>query len=199
MNAKQLYYRARRHFLERNTHVLADVQLQWGRNERWFAREFAIAMNRELCGSTNAACLGRSQRYVDCEYGYGDISLWKAGHAGLPIQLWEVKTFYSTRSSTQHLQRVVKRAAQQLHDSHLQPERNIGLFILIYLARDNPRRNHNNNIAAFINRCRGAIRTQFDSDHHIRINPLLGLRHFDYGADGKWWTASWTTWGILQP
>jgi hypothetical protein len=203
MNAKTLYWRARNQFIKRNTAVLPQLQLQWGANERWFAREFAIAMNQVLCGSTSPTRLGRSQRYVDCEYGYGDISLWQAGKTSKisPLQLWEVKSFYSTRSTRRHLDAVVGRGAKQLQDSGLGSQRSVGLFFLVYVARDRDRthttEDHETPMEAFQARCRDSIRTNFRSDQNIRVTPLSDLTSFDYGTHGRWWTASWTTWGVL--
>lgn len=203
MDARTLYWRARKHFIKRNTNVLPQVQLQWGANERWFAREFGLAMNTALCGSTSPTSLGRSQRYADCEFGYGDISVWQADRTvpPIPLQLWEVKAFYSTGSTRRYLDAVVKRGAGQLRDSGLSSQRSVGLFFLVYVARDRNRAHtavdHAVPMKTFQARCRDAVRTKFRSDHNIRVTPLVGLTSFDYGTHGRWWTASWTTWGVL--
>lgn len=64
MDAKNVYWQARAHFLSRNSEVLPQAQLQTGRNERWFVREFAMAMNYHFCGRWAPSTLSP---YADCE------------------------------------------------------------------------------------------------------------------------------------
>jgi hypothetical protein len=88
MNAKRVFGRSTTFFVKRNGDVLPQAQLHTGANERWFVREFAIAMNRHFGGSWSPIKL---QPYADCERSYADISVWAADEKR-PVALYEAKS-----------------------------------------------------------------------------------------------------------
>lgn len=196
MDVEVLYEGARRRFRRRNKQVLPQVQLQWGANERWFAREFALAMNHELCGAANARCLGKSGLYADCEYRFGDISVWSERSAVVPVHLWEVKTMYSTYSSPGRLKLIAEEAADQLRRSRLRrATHRAALFVLVYVAKDMPRSEHRGRIARYSAKWATAISREFSE--HAPFAELSPLASLDFGRHGTWWTQSWTSLGRL--
>lgn len=191
MDVKDLYWGALRRFQERNEGVLPQLQLQYGANERWFAREFTLAMNCHLAGSWSP---DRFQRYADCEYRYGDISVWEGPTA---LALYEVKALYSDMSEAT-IGAVVEKAAGQLSDqSGIPTERKVGLFFAVFYGKGS-KATAIEKAQAFEGSVRSAVRTFFESDHNIRMTELSGLTEIDYGHDDipeSWHTQSWVTWG----
>ncbi|MBX3158421.1 MAG: hypothetical protein KF773_20800, partial [Deltaproteobacteria bacterium] len=192
MDAKDLYFGALKQFRDRNAPVLPQVQLQYGANERWLAREFTLAMNCHLAGSWNPQ---RMQRFADCEFRYADITVWEGD---TPLALYEVKALYSDMS-TEMIRGIVEKASRQLSDHHaIEVDRRLGLFFAVYYEKGKSETCgvHAN---AFATRVRDAVRTCFTSDHQIRMTELSPLSEIDYGpleAD-PWHTQSWVTWGQL--
>ncbi len=210
MNLKDLYFGAVAQFLHRNGVVLPHVQLQYGRNERWFAREFALAMNAWLDLAPAAL---HSGGYADCEHKFVDISVWRPGDevAWLREVLYEVKALYTQRFSPEGITKeddfggVVERARQQLTRSCNGRIRKVGLFWLIYNRRlsvppDDDGQIVAGEVDAFQHHARGAIRQGFTSDHDIRLTELCPPTPVVFGRPGqlaaqRWTTASWVTWG----
>ncbi len=198
MDAKALYFDALAWFLERNSNVLPQLQLQYGRNERWFARELALAMNAHLSGGWGAHAL---PLYADCEVGYGDISVWSHGArtGWAPQAVYEIKVLYSDdfdlqKGSIEYSTAVVEKAWTQLRDTRVPAERRIGLFFVVHASREpNPA-----SIAQLKTGARNAIRSWFTSDHDIRLTSLCPLTQIAFGEAGAepWFTESWATWGV---
>jgi hypothetical protein len=195
MNAKKLYFGAVRHFLARNWAVLPQVQLQTGANERWFARELCVAMNRSLTGTWGPSKFGAC---ADAEVRYADIVVHEAGRKRASL-LYEVKVLYSTQRPKVG---IIQRANRQLRRSSLSADRKLGLFVLVYCSeRQLTRASHIRAARAFRNRMTKLVRTKFHSDHGVRATALRGLRRVDYSAtkSGVWWTQSWIAWGVVGP
>ena len=184
LNAKKLYFGARRAFVERNREVLPQLLLQYGKCERWLSREFALAMNAHLAGSPGAVEL---PTYADCEWRYADIYVWRSP-AETPLALYEVKALY------QHdpIEGIVQKARSQLAASPLAiAENRVGLFFAIFVAKGAwP----SAKATAFRKRVREAVRAEFTSDHDIRLSVLVPPTQLHFGSE-SWWTASWVTWG----
>lgn len=184
LNAKTLYFKAVRTFLERNREVLPQVLMQYGKCEKWLSREFALAMNANLAGSIGAVAL---PTYASCEYRHADISVWRPP-AEIPLALYEVKALYKSDS----IEGIVQKAHKQLDGSPLATAENcIGLFFAIFVAKGAwPKAG----ATAFRDRVREAVRARFASDHAIRMSTLAPPTKIDLGAE-PWWTASWVTYG----
>lgn len=194
MNAKDLYWRALEKFRERNEEVLPQLQLQYGANERWLQREFALAINCYLSGSWRANSM---RRYADCEFRHGDIVVWEGRHA---LALYEVKALYS-KMSRATLHAFIKKAAIQLkHRKVVESDRKLGLFFAMFCRKGQPD-DLGNRVSNFKKQVRDGVRMHFKSDHHIRMTQLSPLTEINYGSDASsdlWHTQSWVTWGTLN-
>jgi hypothetical protein len=187
LNAKKLYFRALSTFLVRNCELLPQLQLQYGKCERWLSREFALAMNTHLAGSSAAANL---PTYTDCEYRYADISVWRPPIEE-PLALYEVKALYREDP----IEGVVEKARRQLARSPLViAENRVGLFFAIFVAKGAKGGWPAAKATAFKNRVRDSVREEFSSDHGIRMTDMVAPAEIRFGAE-SWWTASWLTWG----
>jgi len=185
LNAKKLYFRALRTFLDRNCEVLPQLQLQYGKCERWLSREFALAMNLHLAGSR-----ADLPTYSDCEYRYADISVWRPP-TNEPLALYEVKALYKSDP----IEGIVDKARSQLARSPLAiSENRVGLFFAIFVAKGARAGWPHAKATAFKNRVRDAVRDGFSSDHDIRMTEMVVPTEVRYGSE-SWWTASWMTWG----
>lgn len=195
MDAKTLYFDAVKHFLTRNRAVLPQVQLQTGANERWFARELCVCMNRSLTGSWRP---GAFDAFADAELRYADITVHEPGRRRATL-LYEVKALYLTQRPKVS---VIQRANRQLRRSRLSADKKLGLFVLIYCSKsETSRKAHARAARAFRNQMARLIRKKFHSDHRVRATALAPLRRVDYTAtrNGVWWTQSWIAWGAVGP
>ena len=184
LDAKTLYFAALDIFRERNRQVLPQLQLQHGKCERWLSREFAVAMNGALTGSLGPTSM---QTYADCELGYADITVWRPPGKE-PLALYEVKALYRRDP----LVGIVKRARSQLESGPLAvAENRIGLFFAVFVNKGTWR---SQSAKEFQDAARDAVRTEFTSDHDIRMTRLVPPTEIVYG-DASWWTSSWVTWG----
>lgn len=196
MNPKDLYFKALARFRERNHEVLPQLQLQYGANERWFQREFTLAMNCHLAGSWNPTSL---RRFADCEFKHGDITIWDGGSDDA-LALYEVKAIYSDMSADTIRSYVATTAKQLVAEKAVQTDRKLGLFFSIYYAQgvaDDCGRDPTD----FEKVVRDAVREHFTSDHNIRMTELSPLTEIDFGGSERrepWRTQSWITWGILR-
>ncbi len=187
LNAKKLYFRALSTFLDRNCDVLPQLQLQYGKCERWLSREFALAMNTHLAGSSAAANL---PTYTDCEFSYADISVWRPP-VEEPLALYEVKALYREDP----IEGVVEKARRQLANSPLAiAENRIGLFFAIFVTKGAKAGWPADKAKAFEKRVRNSVRDGFSSDHKIRMTEMVAPTEIVFGTE-SWWTASWLTWG----
>lgn len=195
MNAKEVFFEAVRHFKERNADVLPQAQLQTGANERWFAREFAIAMNRHFGGSWAARDL---QPYADCECSYADIAVFDGDDK--PAALYETKVIYNDCGDNL-IAKIVDRAHEQLTGrARLDSERRLGLLFTVYCAQGPASGVAEHKIQHFRDQVRTQARRRFKSDHDMRITDLSPLTEIRYaGANGlvPWHTQSWITWGAV--
>jgi hypothetical protein len=146
MDAKQLFFSAIDHFKKRNAEVLPQLQLQKCRNERWFARELALAMNRHLTSTWSPTAL---PLYADCEENYADISVWESG-PDVPRTrklVYELKTIYRSLDGgkASAIDGIVARAREQLAlPSVSDAARRFGLFLIIYDRRADDRGTRSN-------------------------------------------------------
>ena len=195
MDAKTLYFDAVSHFLARNRTVLPQAQLQTGANERWFARELCIAMNKALTGRWGPTVF---TTYADAEVRFADITIHEPARRRAAL-LYEVKVLYSTQRPTVG---IILRANRQLRRSRLSSDKKLGVFILIYCSnRESARAVHARAARAFRNQMTKLVRKKFHSDHRVRATSLASLRrlHYSAAANGVWWTQSWITWGMVGP
>jgi hypothetical protein len=190
MNPGELYCAAIRHFLERNRAILPQVQLQYGRNERWFAREFALAMNREFAGTWSPTAF---HAYADCEEGHVDISIVEAG---VRVTAWEIKVLYRSLNGAKRDGMVgyAEKARRQLLDSAQPHKHKCGLFWVIYDCRST----HSEDAKEFVEEARQAILSAFDSADSISLSPLSPRTTITYPTS-VWSTESWLTWGTPRP
>ena len=190
MNQGELFAATIRHFLERNRTILPQVQLQYGRNERWFAREFALAMNREFTGTWSPTAF---QTYADCEERHVDISIVEAG---IKVTAWEIKVLYRSLNGPKRDGMVgyAEKARRQLLDSDQPHKQKCGLFWVIYDCRFA----HGEDAKEFVEEARQAILSAFDSDDNICLTPLSPRTKITYPTS-VWNTESWLTWGTPKP
>lgn len=195
MNAKRLYFSAVRHFIDRNRAVLPQVQLQTGANERWFARELCLCMNRAITGTWGARVFNA---YADAELSYADITVHEPGRRRTTL-LYEVKVLYSTQRPNKG---IVKRANRQLRTSRLSADKKLGIFVLIYCSKEAATRSvHLRDAREFRDRMTMLVRKKFHSDHRVRATELAPMCRVDYTAtgNGAWWTQCWIAWGEIGP
>jgi hypothetical protein len=188
INAKDLYFKALERFKARNGDVLPLIQLQYGKCEHWFVREFALALNAEL---SNGGASPLSM-YADCERAFADISIWSGKPAtAVPVAVYEVKALYH---GYPELEGIVEKARRQLDNTRIEDaERRVALFFAIYRAeRDRAKPEA---VRGFCDDVRGTIRKFFRSDHDIRMTQLAPERETAF--DGEVWTSqSWITYGF---
>ena len=195
MDEKRLYFKAVRHFRERNRSVLPQVQLQTGANERWFARELCVAMNTALTGRWSPSSF---DAYADAEVGWVDIAVYEPERRR-PTLIYEVKIIYSTQAAGAG---IVKRANNQLRKSRLSADKKLGIFFLVYCSRrEATREEHEKEARSFRDKRTRLIRKKFHSDHGVRATELSPLRRVDYSAtaEATWWTQSWVVRGAVGP
>ncbi len=189
MDFSELYSGAKGRFLERNGAVLPLIQLQYGRNERWFVREFALAMNQHLANHEAPRVLAS---YASCEYGYADLSVWERETLGGMV---EAKALYSGRRAIDR-DDVVKKARVQLLVSRAGPTTGLyGVFFIVYAEKGLGDRAK---LEAFYEHSRASIRTHFGSDDDFRLSKLCDPTQVTFG-NKQWTTASCMTWGKLAP
>jgi hypothetical protein len=195
MDAKHLFFASLDHFKERNREVLAQVQLQKCRNERWFARELALSMNRHLSGTWAAKEL---PTYADCEEDYADISVWNTDDLKRDrLIVYEVKTLYRTLDwnggDSRNLDSRVIRAREQLARPVFdETQRKLGIFLVFYDCKGDV---DETDVHSYTTAVRDSIRRRFHSDHDMRLTELCPRSAIRYWPSGVWHTQSWITWG----
>lgn len=190
MDFKSVYFGALDRFGRRNRAVLPLVQLQYGRNERWFVREFALAVNQYL-GDAGAPRMLRS--FATCEYGNADLTIWE-NDSQHPAVLVEGKAIYSNAKVKPAV--VVRRAREQLEVENRRLGKavlKVGLFFVIFIQKD---AFHVAHLRQFEAEAREAIRGAFTSDHGIRLTELCPPSAIVFGQE-QWHTASRIAWGTL--
>jgi hypothetical protein len=205
MDAKQWYWRGLTHFKRRNIdETLTRVNLQWGKNERWYAREFGLALQGALRQKPNAMKL-----YVDCEYSRADIAVLDGDDECLAV--YEVKALYNGYSS-RLMSGIIDKAHRQLDESvaRISSKKKIGLFFLVFRKRGKVDASDRAALRAeevaigreakdFSEEAGALIRRRFESDHNVRVTALSGLEWLSYvGRQDdreRWYTQSWISWG----
>lgn len=175
-----------RRFRVRNKTALAQLQLQHGKVEHWFARELSLAMNDVLGWP-------RDTRFAECEVERRDISIWEAPSTEskpTPVAFFEVKTLCSSREVSQW-QGIVEKAWAQTHAS---PKSlfgglpSLGIFLLAFdlEARDAP----TEKASAFFEKILTKIEPSFDVCGEFALARLSSQQ---FGSM-RWWTTSKVVW-----
>jgi hypothetical protein len=191
MDLKDVYIGALRRFKRRNLAVLPRVQLQYGRNERWFVREFALAVNQHLGGGTTPRTL---RSFASCEYGYADLSIWDNDGDHLAARI-EAKAIYSDATVTPEA--AVRRAREQLKVKNRrlgEAGLKAGLFFTIFTQEGAFEAAH---LRDFEEEARDAIRGAFTSDQDIRLTEMCPPSAIVFGHE-QWHTSSRIAWGTLR-
>lgn len=192
MKMSQLITKATASFLERNCDALPLLQLQYGRNERWLVREFALAMNRVLATQWPPRVL---PMYACCEYRSWDISVWT--HDERAIGVIECKVLYSADSPRSYEQYAHKAANQLSRGPDSGGAVRTGMFFLIDSFKPSPRRRKSQ--SEFLSAAAGAVQLYFDIESgpgRTRRTPipLSGRHQLTLGSE-TWSTSSWLIWG----
>jgi hypothetical protein len=202
MNAKEIYWSALGRFWKRNKRILPQIQLQYGRNERWFVREFALAISQHYTGTDAPR---EFDDYAECEHRYTDISVWNYGtrKEWWPTLVFEAKALYSDDFYCNNERPnifpalVVATASNQLQKCPLSLDCKRGLFFCIFreqLGKGEDKQTILKLEKQFVDEARGAIRKHFMSDQNIRLTPLSPLTRVRY-PDQTWFTSSYISWG----